>query len=182
MAAGSNILKNFNLFIETYGYAGNIDELQLPALKIKTEEHRTGGMDAPMDIDMGMEKLEATFTLTKLDSVAMSLLGQTIKNVSVTVRGAVQDADGTVSEVVVKMTGKCTSYEPDSWKAGEKPKYKYTLSLIYYHHTQGGLLLHVIDVPNMVRMIAGVDQLAAIRTAIQGGQGITATLRNVIGV
>lgn len=182
MAAADNILKNFDLFIETFGYAGNIDELQLPSLTVKTEEHRAGGMDAPVKVDMGMEALEASFTLTKLDPFAISTLGQTIKQVSVTARGVVQDLNGTTNEVVVKMTGKVTTYEPSAWKAGEKPTYKFTMSLIYYHFAVAGLPVHVIDVPNMVRMIGGIDQLADIREAIGGGGGTGATIRNLFGI
>ena len=63
------ILKNFNAFVDGRGYAGRIDEISLPKLSIKTEEHRAGGMDIPVAIDMGMEKLEAelTFSTSVLD-------------------------------------------------------------------------------------------------------------------
>jgi P2 family phage contractile tail tube protein len=181
MSTASSILKNFALFIEGFGYSGNLDELQLPALKIKTEEYRAGGMDAPIDLDMGMEKLEASFTLSKFDTWAMSALGQNVKNVSMTARGALEDLDGTVHEVVVKMTGKCTASEPDAWKAGSLPKHKFTYSLIYYHYAVDGAPVHIIDIPSMVRIIGGVDQLAAQRSALQMGGSISATLRNIIG-
>lgn len=45
------ILKNFNAFVDGRGYAGRIDEISLPKLSIKTEEHRAGGMDIPVAID-----------------------------------------------------------------------------------------------------------------------------------
>ena len=51
------ILKNFNLFIDGRGYAGKCDEVNPPKLNIKSEEYRAGGLDAPIPIDMGMEKL-----------------------------------------------------------------------------------------------------------------------------
>ncbi len=53
------ILRNFNVFVDGRGYAGKIEEITLPKLTIKTEEYRAGGMDIPISIDMGMEKLEA---------------------------------------------------------------------------------------------------------------------------
>ena len=52
----NDILKNMSLFVDGRGYAGNVDELNLPKLALKTEEFRGGGMDAPIEIDMGMEK------------------------------------------------------------------------------------------------------------------------------
>ena len=69
--------KNFTLFVESLGYAGDIEELQIPNLSLKTEEFRAGGMDAPMEIDMGMEKLELTATLTAIDEEALKLFGKT---------------------------------------------------------------------------------------------------------
>ena len=182
MAAADGILKNFNLFIEGFGFAGNLDEIQLPSLKLKTEEHRVGGMDAPIDVDLGMEKMEASFTITKLSSLAQSTFGQSIKQISVTAKGVTQDADGATHEVVIKMTGKVTSWEPSAWKAGEKPTYKATMSLIYYHHSNDGQDVHLVDVPNMQRLIGGIDQLAAQRAAIGFDGTVTDTLRNIIGI
>ena len=182
MAAADNILKNFNLFIEGIGYAGNIEELQLPTLTVKTEEHRVGGMDAPTKVDMGMEAMEASFTLTKYDELALATIGRAIKNISVTARGAVQSLDGSVKEIVVKMTGKVVTYEPSAWKAGEKHTQKFTMSLIYYHQLVDNKPLHLIDVPNMVRMIAGVDQLAGIRNAIGVETSIADIPQNIVGI
>jgi P2 family phage contractile tail tube protein len=176
------VLKNFNLFIESFGYAGNVAELQPPALTLKTEEHRNGGMDAPVDLDMGMEKLECSFTVNSHDPLALSALGQTLKRISLTFRGAVENYEGGVKAVVIKATGKCIKYEPDAWKAGEKPGNKYTYNLTYYHHTIGGIPVHVIDIPNMVRMIGGIDQLKAQRDAILNGTSVAAVARNIIGI
>ena len=36
------VLKNMNLFVDGRGYAGRVDEIQLPKLTLKTEEHRAG--------------------------------------------------------------------------------------------------------------------------------------------
>jgi P2 family phage contractile tail tube protein len=44
-----------------------VEELTLPKLTLKTEEFRNGGMDAPIEVEMGMEKLESEFTLTRFD-------------------------------------------------------------------------------------------------------------------
>ena len=42
------VLKNMNLFVDGRGYAGRVDEIELPKLTLKTEEHRAGGMDVPV--------------------------------------------------------------------------------------------------------------------------------------
>ncbi|RRJ96867.1 phage major tail tube protein [Opitutaceae bacterium TAV4] len=163
MAAADNILKNFNLFVESVGYAGNIDELQLPNLSLKTEDYRAAGMDASIDIDMGMEKLEASGTLSKIDEGVLAAFG---KDTNLTARGALQSLGGTVTPVEVKMTGLVKTQEHSAWKAGDKATLKFTVALSYYKYTQGGRVIHEIDVQNMKRIINGVDQLAEQRSAL----------------
>jgi P2 family phage contractile tail tube protein len=175
-------LKNFTLFIEGFGYAGDIEEIQLPSLKLKTEEHRVGGMDAPLDLDMGMEKLEATFTLTKVDPYALTLFGNPLKFPTWTARGSIIDVNGNERAVIAKCTGKNTSYEPSAWKAGDKANYKFTFTLHFYQFTVDGLVLHHIDVKNMVRLIGGVDQLAATRANLAIEASPVTTLKNLFGV
>lgn len=55
-------LKNFNLFGNGDNWQGQIASLTLPELARQMEEYRGGGMNAPMDIDMGMQKLEFQWT------------------------------------------------------------------------------------------------------------------------
>ena len=47
------VLKGFNLFVDGRGYAGKVEELELPKLTIKTEEFRSGGMVAPVELGRG---------------------------------------------------------------------------------------------------------------------------------
>ncbi|MDL2295612.1 phage major tail tube protein [Lachnospiraceae bacterium OttesenSCG-928-E19] len=83
------ILKNFNLFVDGRGYAGRADEVTPPKLTIKTEEIRAGGMDAPAEVDMGMEKIETSFSLIEYDPDILTQFGVVSGNsVSITLRGA----------------------------------------------------------------------------------------------
>nr|WP_262363471.1 phage major tail tube protein [Xylella fastidiosa] len=58
MSAPRHLLKHLNLFIDGKGYAGQVEEINLPKLTLKTEEFRGGGMLAPVELTMGLEKLE----------------------------------------------------------------------------------------------------------------------------
>jgi UDP-N-acetylmuramoyl-L-alanyl-D-glutamate--2,6-diaminopimelate ligase len=99
------ILKNFNVFVDGRGYAGKIDEITLPKLTIKTEEYRAGGMDIPVSIDMGMEKLEAdtpysifidyAHTPDALESVLKSIRGFCAGGRIISVFGCGGDRDKT---------------------------------------------------------------------------------------
>jgi P2 family phage contractile tail tube protein len=54
-------LKNFNLFGDGNIWRALIDSVTLPKLTRKVEEWRGGGMHGPIDVDLGLEKLELTF-------------------------------------------------------------------------------------------------------------------------
>jgi P2 family phage contractile tail tube protein len=100
------VLKNFALFVDGRGYAGRVDEVTLPKLTLKTEEHRAGGMDAPVELDMGMEKLECELTLAEYDSELFKLFGlATGAPVRVTLRGGLDGEAGAVTPCVVTLTG-----------------------------------------------------------------------------
>lgn len=168
MAAADKILKNFNLFVDGRGYAGNVSELTLPTLNLKLDEHRAGAMDAPISIDMGMEKLECSFSLSEHGSEVLKLFGvtNTGRGVALTARGSVESLTGEKIPVVVNMEGTVSSIEDDAWQAGEKVMQKFTVQLVGYKYSSNGELIHEIDIPNMVRIVDGVDQLAQTRANI----------------
>lgn len=162
-----DILKNMNLFVDGRGYAGNIDELTLPKLALKLEEFRNGGMDAPLEQELGMEKIECSFSLTRFDRDVLLLFG--VKNgvrIPFTMRGAVESDDGTITAVVVNLEGFIKEIDYGSWKAGDKAMIKLLVSCRSYKLTHGGAVVHDIDIPNMVRVINGVDQLSEQRAAL----------------
>ena len=162
-----DILKNMALFVDGRGFAGNVEELTLPKLTLKTEEFRNGGMDAPIDIEMGMEKLESEFTLTRFDKNVLKLFGLAPGQLTpLTIRGAVISDNGTQTPVVINLQGVVREMDLGNWKPGEKATLKMMLALRYYKLTHGGELIHEIDIPNMVRTIGGIDQLAAVRSAL----------------
>lgn len=161
------VLKNFNLFVDGRGYAGRVDELELPTLTVKTEEHRAGGMDAPIQIDMGTEALEASFTMAEYDPDLFKLWGLADgKAVQVTARGALQRDGEEAVPVVVCLHGAVKEAEFGGWSAGEKATPGFSMAVRYYRLTIGGDDVIEIDIENMVRKVGGDDQLASIRTAI----------------
>jgi P2 family phage contractile tail tube protein len=161
------VLKRFNLFVDGRGLAGRISELQLPALTLLTTEWRGGGMDGAVDIDMGVEKMEANFTLPELDPNVIGLWGLSNGNaVQLTARGALQAEGGAVVPVTISMRGMMTSWEPGAWTPGEPGESGHTVNLRYYKYNHDGRDLIEIDVENGKRIINGVDQVAGIREAI----------------
>ena len=160
------ILKNFNLFVDGRGYAGVVNELNLPTLAIKTEDYRAGGMDTSIQLDLGMDQLTCDFTLNQYDSDVINAFGLSNgAQVPLVFRGGLSD-EATVSPVVVTLTGAWNQVDMGGWTAGDRPTLKVTVSVRYYKLEIDGKELIEIDVLNMVRKINGTDQLAKLRTAI----------------
>ncbi|SCX75704.1 phage major tail tube protein [Desulfoluna spongiiphila] len=159
-------LKNFTAFVDGFGYAGKITELELPKLTLKTEELRAGGMDAPVEVDMGMEKLEATLTFGEYSEEIYKKFGLVNgKAVSLTLRGARQNDQGT-DEIIINLQGGFKELDAGTWKAGDDTSLKASVALRYYKLTIAGTVLIELDVENMVRKINGVDQLLEQRQAL----------------
>ncbi|MEI4262778.1 phage major tail tube protein [Roseovarius sp. D0-M9] len=165
--AARDILRNFNLFVDGRGYAGNVSEYSPPALAVQTEDFRAGGMDAPIALDMGMEALEATFVLSAYDSDVLELYGVIEReNINLTARGALESYDGSVKPSIHRLRGKITRVERGTWTPGQQAPLTFTLRLDFFSEELDGRMIHEIDVPNMKRVINGVDQLAARRAAL----------------
>ena len=160
-------LRNFSLYVDGIGYAGRVTEANLPSLSIQTEDFRGGGMDAPAQIDMGMEALELSFTLAEYDPAVLRQFGLLDQNaVQVAIRGALVDNGTAATAIVCNATGHFKEFDPGSFTAGEITEAEFTMGLRYYKLTVDGSVVHEVDVENMTRIINGADQLASIRAAI----------------
>lgn len=168
MGPAENLLKNLNVTIDGYGFAGNIDEFQPPELAMKEEDFRAGGMDAPIGVTFGMEKMVASFVTKKQchETLAMFGVKTGTGTIPLTLRGALESNDGTVTPVKISMRGKVMKIAEGAWKPGEAPTHTYTFTLEYYKREHAGQVTHEIDVPNMVRIVNGVDQMKSQREAL----------------
>ena len=68
--------------------------------------------------------------------------------------------------VVATLRGGLREVDPGEWKPGEKAEFKYAVSVTYYKLEIDGRVMFEIDPVNCVRVIDGVDQLAAERAAL----------------
>jgi P2 family phage contractile tail tube protein len=167
MAQIPRVLKNFSLFVDGRGLAGTVGTLTLPTLTTKMEEFRGGGMDAPVEIDMGMEKLETSFELFDYDENVLSLYGLADGAATqLTARGALVRDGEAAAAMVVNMTGVIKGMEPGDWVAGDQTTMTCQVALRYLKIVIGGREVVEIDKVNMIRRINGQDQLATIRAAI----------------
>lgn len=160
-------LFNTNMFIDGMSLDGDVPSLSLPKLTVKTEEYRGGGMDAAVDMDMGLEKLEASFTTNGIRKEALKYFGvfdQTGFNASF--RGAFKGQKGATTGAVATLRGGLREVDPGEWSPGSKAEFKYAVSVTYYKLEIDGRVMYEIDPVNSVRVIDGVDQLASVRTIL----------------
>ncbi len=160
-------LKNMNLSVDGKGQAGKVIDVTLPKIAPKLEEHRAGGMDAPINYDMGMEAMEASFTLAEYNAEILGLFGLTLgNNTAITMRGYAEDEMGGSQTIVAQMRGRLKDQDMGSWKPGDNAELKGAISCIYYSLTINGRSIYEVDCVNMVRKINGVDQLKKQRDAL----------------
>ena len=156
-------LKGFSLFVDGRGYAGRVEELTLPKLTRKMEEYRAGGMNAPVEIDMGMEKLEADYTLGEYNPDILKLFGLTDPaGVTVKIKGSVLADAPSASEVPVEVVlrGRHREIDMGTWKGGDNATLKIMVAVTAYRLDRNNQTLIDIDIPAMKEIVGGTDRLA----------------------
>jgi len=167
MAMIPETLANLNLFVDGVSFQGDVPSLTLPKLTLKMEEHRPGGMDVPIEMDQGMEKQEASFTTTGVRRESLKFFGLADgTGFNGTFRGAFKGLKGKITAVIVTLRGSLKEVDMGDWKAGDKAEIKHNVALTYYKLEIDGRVIYEIDALGMKRVINGVDQLAAQRTAL----------------
>ena len=167
MAMIPETLSNMNMFADGISFQGDVPSLTLPKLALKTEEHRAGGMDVAVELDQGMEKMEAGFVTTGVRRESMKSFGLADGTAfNGTFRGAFKGLKGKITPVVVTLRGMLKEVDMGDWKAGDKAEIKHNVAVTYYKLEIEGRVMYEIDPLGMKRVINGVDQLAAQRSAL----------------
>lgn len=163
-----NALKNFNVFNEGKSFMGIVEEVKLPKLSRKTEDFLGGGMVAPVEIDLGQEKLEIEQVLGGFSVDVYKQYGVTKANgVMLRFAGAYQrDDTAAVQAVEVVVRGRHKEIDPGDAKVGDKSKTVVKSALTYYKLTVDGQEIIEIDTLGFIFKVDGKDMLEAQRKAI----------------
>jgi P2 family phage contractile tail tube protein len=127
------------------------------------EEHRGGGSDTPIELDMGMELMSAKLTVAEYNPALMGLIGTVAR---VQLRGALVRDNEAAVPMIVEMHGMFKKSTMGNWKAGDLSSNELEVSLRYVKITIAESVVTEIDAENTVRIINGVDQLASQRAAM----------------
>lgn len=161
-------LKNMNVYGDGNSYLGQVPEVGLPKLGIKTEGYRGGGMIGEVEIDMGLDKLEMEINAGGLTPGLIAMFGASAHDAAmVRFAGAYQsDQAGRVQAVEVVARGRYTEIDMGKAKPGDGTEHKYKLACSYYRLIIDGSDLIEIDVIAGVFIVDGIDRYAEIRAAI----------------
>ena len=167
MAMIPETLANLNLFVDGVSFQGNVTSLTLPKLTLKTQEHRVGGMDTAIEIDQGMEKLAAEFSTSGVRPESLKFFGLADSTAfNGTFRGAFKGLKGKITPVVGTLRGTLKEVDMGEWKTASESAVKHAVALTCYKLEIDGRPMYEIDPLGMKRVINGVDQLAAQRSAL----------------
>lgn len=167
MAMIPETLANMNLFVDGKSFQGDVPSLTLPKLTLKMEEYRAGGMDMGIELDQGMEKMEAGFVTTGVRKESLKFFGLADGTAfNGTFRGAFKGLKGKINPVIVTLRGSLKEVDMGDWKAGDKAEIKHNVAVTYYKLEVDGRAVYEIDPVGMKRVIDGVDQLAEQRSAL----------------
>lgn len=164
-------LRKANIFHEGTGtWMGQCSEAVLPKLTRQTQDYDFG--NGPVEMDMGIEKLEMSVTH---DQFMQSLLDQfglvDLSGVGIRFEGAMVSPNGEAStkSVTVVVRGRWKEIDLGTYKYGnEKHQTKSKLTLSYFKIVFDGdeSKRTEIDLVNHIEVIGGVDRLADVRAAI----------------
>lgn len=163
-----NSIINANAYLGTTKLAGKLDELELPAVKVKTQEVTALGIYGTTEIPCGLEKMEAKF---KWNAVYPDEWKQEspMKTTRVIVKSnmMVVDANGVKknSQVTATIGGLFKELPTGSIKPGEKmDSAEHLMAVSYYKLEVDGAQVYEIDVINNIFKQGETDLLADFNT------------------
>ena len=120
-----DVIRNCSLHVDGRRFLQEVDTLTPPKPKIKTEEHRGGGMDGPIRIDMGMEAMECSFSMLSVSPEVLKLFGVVIGSAfPAEFRAGLRTEGGAVKPLAVRVTGTVSQIDWGDWKSGDKAPVK----------------------------------------------------------
>ncbi|RZG65375.1 phage major tail tube protein [Acinetobacter bouvetii] len=158
-------LKNFNVFVDTYSWAGVAESVTIPKITKKTEDFRGAGMIGDVALVMGYEKLEGEVTYSGFDVKQYRQLGVCgTSDLPVRFVGIYERQDNcTRQNVEIYMRGQAIELDPGDSKNGEKTEIKMSYNYTYFRMEVDGVVEVELDFINGTEVFGGSDIAAQIK-------------------
>ncbi|MEG0518318.1 MAG: phage major tail tube protein [Bacteroidales bacterium] len=157
-----NSITNANVYINGTTLAGKLNEVELPSVKIKTQEVTALGIYGTTEIPAGLEKMEAKLKFNAIYPEAWKHENPH-KSCAIIVKSnmAVNTAAGVTlnTPVVANISGLFKEMPVGSIKSGERTEAEHLLTVTYYKLQVGAEVIWEIDIYNNIYKHNGVDIL-----------------------
>lgn len=162
-------LKNLNAYADGASYLGEVASFEEPALAIAMEEYRGGGMPGPVQIDRGLQAMQATLTMGGHTKALIRKFGTTnVEGVRLRLVSAFQRDDGSRAEAVeIYIGGRFSEIGFGTSSAGEDTEHEYTVPLAYYRRVVDGRTEVEIDMVAGRFLVDGIDRYAEIMAILR---------------
>ncbi len=160
------LLKNMNVKFSGADFTGKVEEVTPPKISYKTEEVRLSGMLAPLEVDVGLEKLEASFKMLEQTYEAYLAAGLNPTGfVTAIVLGNLERQGGPRESVECVIRGWIKKIEPGTWKAGDVKSATQTVEMAVYGFTlaRNKIPMATVDVEANIFQLGVTDQYDAVR-------------------
>lgn len=163
------ILKDFNLFGDGNNWQGQINTITPPELARRMVEYEGGGMDGPIEVDMGQQLLEMSWTPGGLlvDGL-FDTYGSPIHDAALLRFTGSYESDETGEVVSVEITarGRHKTINMGEAQKGDNSTGEITTTLSYYKLVVDSEEIIEMDLPGYVLRVRGKDRLAERRAAL----------------
>lgn len=161
-----SVLTNVNVKFNGIDFSARAEEVILPKISHKTEEWHGVGMAGPVEISVGLEKLEAQFKFMEQSSEAyLSAALNATGFVNAIVLGNLRRQGGPSEPIVSVLRGFIKTIEAGNWKGGDPKAATQTVTMSVYSWTlnRNGIPLVTIDMENGIYLLGPFDQHEAVR-------------------
>lgn len=161
----ANIFMDFTVWIDDVGRIGQCPSFQPPDIQIAVEEFRGGGMDGPVEIPFGVEKIDFEFDMHTWDNDVWQYLGYGpgSMNVPITFRGHLMTPEGVEKSVLIQTKSLIKSIKTNKVEAGKKVDMTIMLNCNFYSHDIDGVNVCTISLFEKIFVLNGVDRMAGAR-------------------
>lgn len=157
------ILKDFNLFGDGNNWQGQVPSVTPPELARRMVEYEGGGMDGPIEVDMGNQLMEMSWTAGGLIVDGLfDTFGSPIHDAAQLRYTGSYESDETGDSVAVEIVarGRHKTIGMGEATKGDNSTTEVTTTLSYYKLTVDGEVIIEMDKPGNVFKVRGEDRLA----------------------
>lgn len=157
-------ISNANVYLNGITLLGQLEEIQLPKITQKMENFSALGLNAEIELPMGVEKMEATLKWNSFYPKALAGANvTTITNLVIRANKTNHSIVGGISQssVVTIINGVFKSFPVGTYKSKEKVEdIEHVMTVYYLKQIVDNIPVIEVDVWNNIFKIGEIDQLA----------------------